>query len=219
MNYLFLFKCFLVGVSAASAVGPIFVLTFNNGALHGFAKGFFTALGAALGDGFLLFLGLMGVLNLLGQSHQYQLIIDLAGGLLLLVFGISMIFAKAVPQDRPALSVDSFFLSIAQTLFSTVLNPITLFFFMFVSAQMLSSHAGGMTTSDVLMGSAMASAGSLVILSMIAYAASRIGGSISVYNLKIISMVTGSIVLCIGAYFCFDAVQMVMKIYAGLPAK
>lgn len=219
MNYLFLFKCFLVGVSAASAVGPIFVLTFNNGALHGFAKGFLTALGAALGDGFLLFLGLMGVLNLLGQSHQYQAIIDLAGGLLLIIFGISMLFTKAVPQDKPPISVDSFFLAIAQTFFSTVLNPITLFFFMFVSAQMLNAQTTGMTTSRLLAGSAMTSFGSLTILSLVAYAANRIGGSISLYNLRLISMITGSIVLCIGGYFCFDAVQMVLKMYSGLPVK
>ena len=219
MNYLFLLKCFLVGVSAASAVGPIFVLTFNNGALHGFRKGFFTAIGAALGDGFLLFLGLIGVLNFLEQSHKYQAVIDLAGGLLLIIFGLSMLFARALPQDRPPLSVDSFFRSIAQTFFSTILNPITLFFFMFVSAQMLAGHAENMTTPDLLTASVIASAGSLLILSMVAYAASKIGGAISVRNLRLISIVTGSVILCIGAYFCFDATQMVFRIYSGLPLK
>lgn len=211
MNYLFFLKCFLIGISAASAVGPIFVLTFNNGALHGFGKGFLTALGAALGDGFLLLLGLMGVLNLLGKSHEYQMVIDLAGGGLLIIFGISMLVAKTIPQDHPPLSIDSFFLSIAQTFFSTILNPITLFFFMFASAQILAAEIGTMTIDMVLAGCAATGLGSLLILSLVAYAASKIGSSISLKNLRMISVFTGLIVLCIGLYFCFDAVQMIVK--------
>src|SRR3989304_4195621 len=135
MNYYFFFKCFLIGLSAASAMGPVFVLTFNSSAARGFLKGFFTALGAALGDGFLLFLGLIGVLNVLEESHRYQVTIDFAGGLLLVLFGLTMFFAKHI--ERPKLSADRALLSIVKTFLSTVLNPLTLFFFLFISTQIL----------------------------------------------------------------------------------
>ena len=51
MNLILYRNCFLVGLMSAAAIGPIFVLVFNRGALYGFRKGFITALGAAIGDG------------------------------------------------------------------------------------------------------------------------------------------------------------------------
>ena len=44
------FKCYAIGIMAASGIGPIFVLTFNRGAIHGFLRGFATAMGAAVAD-------------------------------------------------------------------------------------------------------------------------------------------------------------------------
>ena len=57
MDYSILVGCFFVGVLASSSVGPIFVLTFNRGAIYGFLRGFATALGASIADGLYFFLG------------------------------------------------------------------------------------------------------------------------------------------------------------------
>ncbi len=73
MKTLFLLKCFALGVSAASGVGPIFVLTFNRGALKGLGRGLATALGSALGDALLFLLGLLGLLSILGGSKNMVL--------------------------------------------------------------------------------------------------------------------------------------------------
>ncbi len=211
MNDLFLLKCFLIGISAASALGPIFVLTFNNSALHGFFKGFFNALGAALGDGCLLFLGLIGVLSVLEESHKYQVGIDFAGGLLLLAFGLSMFFAKITV--RPLFSADTAILSIGKTFLFTILNPLTLFFFMFISTQIL-EIGEELSISQILTGCWMTLLGSLTILSTVAFIGSTIGNAISQKNLRHIAHVTGTIILGIGAYFFFDAIRVLIRIYS-----
>jgi threonine/homoserine/homoserine lactone efflux protein len=214
MNFLFLLKCFVVGVSAASALGPVFVLTFNRGALKGFLRGFFTALGAALGDGFLFFLGLVGILSVLEASNKHQLAIDFAGGLLLLIIGISMFFAKKKLPSDPITRADSLLLMITKTFLSTVLNPLAIFFFMFISSQILSVGNGlALTRANLVIASAMTGLGSLLVLSLVAYIASRLGNAISPENLRILSIITGCIILCIGTYFFFDAARVLIRMY------
>ncbi len=212
MNYLYLGKCFLVGVSAASAIGPIFVLTFNNAALHGFFRGFCTALGAALGDGFLLFLGLLGALNVLETSTKYQIIIDFAGGILLVLFGISMLFAHRDVDTQAAISLDSTISSIVKAFVSTTINPLALFFFMFISTQILSTQKTVLSLTEIATGSGMAALGSLTVFTLVAYLARVVGNAISSRNLRILSITTGTIVIIIGGYFCIDGVQELIKL-------
>ncbi len=213
MNNFFWFKCFIVGVSAASAVGPIFVLTFNNGALKGFKKGFFTALGAALGDGSLLLLGLAGILSILEESLRYQVIIDFLGGFLLVIFGISMLVRHV--RTEPSVAPGPVLITMGKTFLSTVLNPLTIFFFIFISTQLLTEKEALLSKGQVVMGGLLTMLGSLSVLSLVAYIASHLGRAINPRHLRYVSIVTGCIILGIGGYFFFDAVKVIMDIRAG----
>ncbi len=218
MDYWFLGKCFLVGLSASCTVGPIFILTFNNSALHGFLKGLFTALGAAIGDGILLFLGLMGALGILHEFDYSRLIIDLAGGILLVVFGIVMIMQrnKFLSDVKVRQSADTLLLTLAKSLISTILNPLTLIFFMFIGSQLMPHTQEFFTRSQMMMGSLMTTLGSLVVLSAIAYAASRLHTVITPKKLAFISLITAGILIFIGAYFVGDAVKILQTLHAGI---
>lgn len=210
MNHIFLVQCFLIGVSAASAVGPIFVLVFNTSALRGFKKGFFKALGASLGDGTLFLLGMLGILSVLEESRRYQVGIDLAGGLLLLIFGISMLLPHKEYPTQPQLTADSMIAAMAKTFFYTVLNPITIFFFMFISAQMTPAQ-GIPSIGRIIMGSSMTAFGSLCILTTIAYFATQLGKAIDMKYLRKISIINGIILLAIGGYFFIDAIKVLLS--------
>jgi threonine/homoserine/homoserine lactone efflux protein len=210
MQYTYLLKCFLIGASAASAVGPIFVLTFNKSALRGFLKGFFTACGAALGDGFLFVLGMFGVLSILEESRRYQVGIDLAGGILLFAFGISMIFSHKHYTTQPLGTGDSPTITVIKTFISTALNPLTIIFFMFLSAEMTPLHTIP-TMGYIFAGGSMIALGSLSVLTIVAYIASSIGKAISFKNLRIVSIVTGCIMLGIGSYFFIDAIRVIAR--------
>ena len=79
MDYPFLWTSFVVGVLAASGIGPIFILTFNKGALHGFSRGFAVACGAAVVDGIFFFLALVGVLAAIKDSSRFLFMLDFVG--------------------------------------------------------------------------------------------------------------------------------------------
>ncbi|MFC1895010.1 LysE family transporter, partial [Candidatus Dependentiae bacterium] len=81
MECLIYIKCFLVGMLASASLGPIFILTFNRGAVYGFTHGFATAIGACLADGLYFFLGLMGILSLLKSSENFMFWLDTLGGI------------------------------------------------------------------------------------------------------------------------------------------
>lgn len=213
IHYWFFGKCFLIGISAASAVGPIFILTFNNSALKGFSKGLATALGAAVADGFLLFLGLMGMLSFFERSQKYQLAIDLVGGLLLVIFGIYMLMQRKSETLKTSSSSETLFLNAFKAFSLTVFNPLTLFFFVFVSAQLLQVNSDILKTKDLIMGSLLTVGGSLSVFGSVAYFASRLGKAINTKSLRIVSLVTGVIILGIGAYFFIDAIKVVIRIY------
>ncbi len=213
MDGMFLLKCFVIGVSAASALGPVFVLTFNNGALRGFLKGFFTALGAALGDGLLMFLGFMGTLSVLHESHKYQVAIDFVGGFLMFGFGIVVLLTPRTLAANPSPAIDSPFFMVIKTFLSTVFNPLALLFFMFISAQFFASGIKQFTLSQILTGASLTGLGSLSVLALVAYIASRIGNAVSFHRLRWISVATGVSILCVGAYFFFDAIKVLYRVY------
>jgi len=214
MNYWFLTKCFLVGIAAISPVGPIFLLTFNNGALRGFFRGFATAIGAALGDSLLFFLGLMGMLSIIQNTKQYIFVIDLAGGILLLAFGFSMIFSKKAYQMENTTTHGSLISSCIQAFFTTVLNPITMLFFIFMATQIVPEN-NSLPTRMLLLGSGMAFIGSTITLGLVAIVSSTIGSTIGLRKLKFVSFLTGLAILGIGSYFLFDAALMIWHLYVA----
>jgi threonine/homoserine/homoserine lactone efflux protein len=217
MNYWFLAACFFVGVSASSTMGPIFIMTFNNSAVKGFLKGFFTALGAALGDGLLIFLGLVGTLAVLQKSATYQVLIDLVGGSLLLLYGLKLLFYQNPGQQNSHAtnSANSLILSATKSFLSTVINPLTILFFMFAGAQVLPNGKQALSTTDLVLGSLVTILGSLMILTVVAYIASSIGKVMKPEKLKLVGTVTACIMLTVGSYFFFDALKVIVQVIRG----
>ncbi len=214
MNYWFLAACFFVGVSASSTMGPIFIMTFNNSAVKGFLKGFFTALGAALGDGLLIFLGLVGMLAMLQKSATYQVTIDLVGGSLLLLYGLKLLFYQTPEQSHSTpVSANSLLLSATKSFLSTVINPLTILFFMFAGAQVLPTGKQPLTTTDLLLGSTLTVLGSLGILTIVAYIASSIGKVMKPDKLKLVGTITACIMITVGSFFFFDALKVIVQVF------
>lgn len=213
MDSQFYLKCYAIGLSAASAVGPIFVLTFNRGAWYGFSRGFATAFGAAFGDGTLFFLGLLGVLRLLGEYHGTLLAMDLIGGFFLISLGFRSFKGRQKYVNDPQLVSLPPILTIIKSFFLTVANPLTVLFFMFVGVRILPEDVVVLPLRQVAFGSAFVFSGSLTILAMVAFIASRLGQAISERRLRTISHVTGVIFLGIGLYFLGDFVVRILKIF------
>lgn len=211
MNWWFFFKCFLVGVSVSTAIGPIFILTFNRGSIYGFWKGFVTALGSALADGCLFLLGSIGLLRLVGRSPRAVLAMDFIGGLAMIFFGIRLLRGnhnqKEIPETTIPLSA-SIVLTIGKSFFITLFNPLALLFFMFVSVQLVPEGLASLSLTRILAGSFMITLGSLTVLSVVAFGAHYIGKAINTQSLKAIAYVTGLVLVGIGCYFLVDLVRL-----------
>jgi threonine/homoserine/homoserine lactone efflux protein len=201
MNYWFFIECFLLGMSVSFAIGPIFILIFNQGVRYGFWVGAATALGSALVDGIYFSLGLFGALTLLEKSRHSMFILEFVGGIILLFLGVKTIRKHKCDQKKDSIKDRSILLSIVKSSVITMANPFVVLFFMFVSIKILPKEISHISTSNVIIGSIFVSAGSLTVLSIISLVSSFVGHSIGRKKLSMISCFTGFIFTVVGCYF------------------
>ena len=202
MSYTILVKCFFVGMLASSSLGPIFVLTFNRGAVYGFFRGFATALGSCIADGFYFFLSMLGVLAVLKESRNFMFLLDTTGGILLILLGIY--FLKKTQKGIKSVYIEhklSVWFIIGKSFLLTIINPMVLLFFMIIGVQILPSGVESLSLKNVILGSFMVVCGSLTVLSSVALIASYVGKCISEKWLKRISFITGAVFIGVGIFF------------------
>ena len=212
MNISLILKCFLIGVIAASGCGPVFILTFNKGAICGFFKGLATGIGSSLGDSFYFFLGLVGTLTVISEFGNVMTWFNVVGAIVLVGIGVHSI-KKARDVDCVTVGCsENFFLSIGKGLFLTIFNPLIIFFFIALSVQVLPHGLRKLPLNDVISYSFAVMLGSLAVLATVSLVASLIGGSISSRKLKIISGVTGIGFILFGAYLFINVVSKYINI-------
>jgi threonine/homoserine/homoserine lactone efflux protein len=200
MDFWFLLKCFFIGFSASSAMGPIFILTFNRGALSGFLRGFATACGSALADGIFFALGLLGALELIENSKQALLTMNFIGGTLLITMGIMTIkkHQQTLPSTYSNVAIVRAF---GKSFLLTIFNPIAALFFMFMSVQFLSDELTRLPINQIIFSSLMVFCGSLTTLSFVALIGHCLGSTIDKAKLSIMSLVTGFVFILTGIFF------------------
>ncbi len=215
MEFTIFLRCFLIGVLASASLGPIFILTFNRGAVYGFWYGFATGLGACIADGFYFLLGLMGVLAILKENINFMFLLDTLGGFLLIYLGIYSL-RKALKNENHISYEQKLgaWITIIKSFLLTALNPMALFFFMLISAQILPKSAFSLPLNQIFIASALVSLGSLTVLTTVSFFASLIGGSLSKRKLSIISFISGLIFICVGLYLLDHLIVNLIKIYA-----
>ena len=211
MNFTLFRNCFLIGATAASAVGPIFVLIFNRGASYGFKRGFETAIGAALGDGLLFGLSLLGILQVLETSRKFLIAMDFVVSILLIYLGIKMFKRQQHYLSESMNYTENFLVTIARSFFLTLVNPLTVFFFMFISVKIMPENVVRLAPPDFIIASTMLSLGSLATFALVALGGKLLGHNLDRKQLFITSYVTGVLFICIGLYFSFDFVVQVLK--------
>ncbi len=212
MEYHIYLRCFFVGILASSSLGPIFILTFNRGALYGFWKGFATALGSCIADSIYFFLGLMGILAIFQESKHFMFWLDTIGGALLISLGIYTLYkTKAKIETLLIEGRLGILFIIVKSFLLTVLNPLVLLFFMVIGVQVLPEGLVTLSLRQTVMSSLMVFAGSLSVLSIVALGASFMGRCINQKWLRIMSFVTGFIFIAVGLYFLDHLFILLMK--------
>jgi len=216
MNLILYRNCFLVGLTAAAAIGPIFVLVFNRGALYGFRKGFITALGAAMGDGLLFGLSFIGLLSFLETSRKIVIAMDLVVSILLIFIGIRMLTKQQSYDSDNIECKEPPFVTIAKSFALTIINPITIFFFMFISVKVIPDNIVAISRMDSLIASTMLSLGSLTTFSTVAFFARSLRKTLGQKQLHLATYATAIAFVIIGIYFSFDLTKQIVKYFGWL---
>jgi len=217
MNLILYRNCFLVGLTAAMAVGPIFVLVFNRAAIYGLKRGFATAIGAATGDGTLFGLSSLGILGFLEDSKRAIICMDLFVSVLLIFIAIRMLSKGEYyrPNSDSAIveSLEPFFITSLKAFLLTVINPVTIFFFMFISVKVMPSEGYTLSKIDVLIASAFLFFGSLTTFSTVAFIARSLHRTFKPNQLGFATKITAIAFLGLGLYFSFDLIVQIVKYF------
>ena len=211
MTEYFVLPYFLIGVTAASGVGPIFLLILNSSSLFGFWKGFATALGASLADTFYFMLAMIGVLSMIQSYSRALIVIEGASSFLLTAFGIHLMLKKQNITKHLTIARQNFTLSVLKSFLLTSLNPFTFFFFIFINVNVVPTQISSFSNSMILLNGLMVGCGSLTVLTAVALMGSLVGSKIKRSWLEIFSRITGLIFciigLCLMVSFCLKIVK------------
>ncbi|MGB8365681.1 MAG: LysE family translocator [Rhizomicrobium sp.] len=136
MNYFFLILSgMLIGMIVALPIGPVNLICIRRTLALGPMNGFFSGLGAALGDGVFAIITGFGFTEVARLINGYSGTLELTGGTLLIIFGATTYFSdplhgRGVEQvTSRQLGAPSLLRAFASTFALTITNPATLFGF------------------------------------------------------------------------------------------
>lgn len=120
-----------IGLIVAAPIGPVNLICIRRTLQYGFLNGFLSGLGAALGDGMFAIVTGFGLTAISQWIEGLSTALQLAGGLLLLCFGLYTYFskppsrldAKTEASDKSARTLVR---AMASTFALTITNPATL---------------------------------------------------------------------------------------------
>lgn len=166
MDATFLEKGFIIGLSIAAPVGPISLLCIHRTLAEGRLSGIVSGLGAATADaayGCVAGFGITIISNtLIGQQTWLRLI----GGLFLCYLGIKQLLAR--PAEKAASAEGSGLIgTYVQTLFLTLINPMTILSFgaFFASMGLMNAAVNNMSAWALVGGVFIGSLSWWIILS------------------------------------------------------
>jgi threonine/homoserine/homoserine lactone efflux protein len=143
-----------IGLVVAAPIGPVNLICIRRTVFYGPLNGFFSGLGAALGDGIFAVVTAFGLTAISQWIEGYSTGLRLVGGLMLLGFGLHIFRADVSllrdAERRPARDTGSSSLirAIASTFALTLTNPATLFGFTALFAGFGSLTGGRATFVD-----------------------------------------------------------------------
>jgi len=121
----------LFGLILSMFIGPVFFALIQTSIEKGFASGVGMALGVSLSDTIYIFLTYLGISKLI-HSDSFQVILGIAGGILLLSFGIYSIVRPVLARkmDREKETKKGWFQQILKGFILNGINPSVLFFWL-----------------------------------------------------------------------------------------
>lgn len=190
-------KAFLVGVCASVPVGPIAIFVVQKSLSQGHKAGFIAGLGASVVDTIFAIIAIFALAYAQAFLDQHRSIILLAGGVVLIVLGISMAFSdpfrKIKGEGSSSVSPKDFGKSVAMGLS----NPMAIFvlFTLFAFFGLTDQAPHTWKVAPIILS---VSAGTVVYWFGLSWLISRFRKRFKMRTILWISRVTGAIVVIIG---------------------
>jgi putative LysE/RhtB family amino acid efflux pump len=214
MDYLVLILSgMIIGLIAAVPIGPVNLICIRRTLQCGTVYGFKSGLGAALGDGLFATVTGFSITAVAQLIEGYSTILQVIGGILLLVIGVRMVLTPPPPRINesfgPYLNGDlknctngkngnrSSASAMASTLALTITNPATLFFFTawFASYGGLANNPSFFAAAFAVIGVVLGSATWWLILTTVV---GKLHARIDDNVVRIINGVSGALVAVFG---------------------
>lgn len=209
-------KAFLVGFAASVPVGPVAILVVQKSLSKGFSAGFVTGLGASVVDTLFAVIAMFALAFTQQFLNHHQVVILLAGGLILIGLGLSMAlkdpFRKMKSDGTTRPSAADFF----QAFLMTLSNPGAIFVMLalFAFFGIADTDPSTWHVTPILISVA---AGSVAYWLLLSWALGRFRHKFSMKTILWISRVTGALVVIIGIALLTQGLFNV--IFHGMPIR
>ncbi len=188
-----------IGVLMAAPIGPVNILCIQRAISRGFWGGLAAGLGAVLGDGTLAAIAAFGMTAISEVMLAYAAPIQFAGGLVLIGFGVALLFKRKVLRVLPGQKSRLWEHTgvIPQTYFLTVTNPGAALG-MIVIFGALGSLIGGLNYLEALLLVLSVMGGSLLWWLGLSRLIATIRHKLTERRLKLINRAAGTVLLAFG---------------------
>ncbi len=195
-----------LGLSLAAPIGPVNAAVINRGLRYGFRHAWILSLGSLLGDVFFIILVYFGVAKL-ANIPIVQTFLWLFGAFVLIYTGIEGVMTKTNTISRSSKDNNSMFRSFITGLLMSIMNPLSIIFWLGIYGSILASTIHNFSTSTVLLYTGCMLFGVAIWDLTVSILASFFRNVVSEQLITFVSRISGLILVLFGGYFGMRGIQ------------
>lgn len=198
----------IVGVLIAAPVGPVNVLCIQRAIERGFWGGIAAGIGSVAGDALIALFAGLGVGTISGVVETHRAVIQVIGGIALVLFGLRLYFSAPrlkLETDTSVARLKDFIWDIPQTFFLTITNPGAVLG-LFAVFGGISTFVEVHSTIDVLLMVAAIASGSMLWWVTLSNLIGRYRHRIDLRVLNIVNRIAGMLLAIFGAILIAEVV-------------
>lgn len=202
-----IFTYIFLGISMAAPIGPVKSVLLNTGIKNGFFHAWFFSLGALTTDIMYMFIVYFGVGQFI-DSPLMRIILWSFGCFVLLYTGIeNLLSLHKIEMNLKYGKRVRLRKSILSGFFMSLLNPLTILFWLGIYGSILANTAGVSTGYQIFINSIAILAGIILVDFIMSFLSSGARKLLSTKLLKIVSLISSIIMIGFGIFFGMQAFQ------------
>lgn len=202
-----IFTYIFLGISMAAPIGPVKSVLLNTGIKNGFFHAWFFSLGALTTDIMYMFIVYFGVGQFI-DSPLMRIVLWSFGCFVLLYTGIeNLLSLHKIEMNLKSGKRVRLRKSILSGFFMSLLNPLTILFWLGIYGSILANTAGVSTGYQIFINSIAILAGIILVDFIMSFLSSGARKLLSTKLLKIVSLISSIIMIGFGIFFGMQAFQ------------